>query len=465
MQLLSRRGFLPVLVLLVFSSAGFLPAEETIWTVGLARAKITPQEPIWLAGYAARDRPSEGTLHDLWVKVLALEDSEGHRGVVVTSDVLGFPRKMSEAICGALEKRCGLDRSQIMLTSSHTHSGPVLGKSLSDCYPLDEVQKERIDRYSAWLEGTIVNTVAGALSRRAPATLWAAEGMTDFAVNRRNYREPDVLRARELGEPLKGPFDHRVPVLAVRTPEGDLRALVFGYACHNTTLNDYLWCGDYSGFAQIALEKKYPGAQAMFHSGCGADQNPLPRRSVELCRNYGRMLAAAVNEVLDEPMRPLGSRLGTAFEIMDLDFDGQPSRADLESVAAKGGYQARWAERLLAELDAGRAFEKSYPYPIQVWRLGADQWWIVLGGEVVVDYALRFKNRYGPECWVTGYANDVMAYIPSKRVWEEGGYEAGAFRVYGLPADTWTPDIEEQITGCAERLVERLSVAEPAVAR
>jgi len=465
MQLFRRRGFLLVLVLVVFSSAGLLPAEETIWMAGLARAKITPQEAIWLAGYAARTSPAEGTLHDLWVKVLALEDCRGYRGVVVTSDVLGFPRKMSEAICDALEKQCGLERSQIMLTSSHTHSGPVLGKSLSDCYPLDELQKERIDRYTIWLEKTIVKAVAEALSRRAPALLWAGEGMTEFAVNRRNNRAADVVRLRELGEPLKGPSDHRVPVLAVRTPEGDLRAVVFGYACHNTTLAGYEWCGDYSGFAQIALEKQYAGAQAMFHSGCGADQNPLPRRSVELCRKYGEMLAAAVDEVLQGQMRPLGSRLGTAFEIVDLGFHQQPSRADLESVAAESRYQARWAKRLLAELEAGRVFEQSYPYPVQVWRLGADQWWIVLGGEVVVDYALRFKDQYGPQCWVTSYANDVMAYIPSKRVWEEGGYEAGAFRVYGLPADTWTPDIEEQIADRVQRLVERLTVAEPAVGR
>jgi len=95
-----------------------------------------------------------------------------------------------------------------------------------------------------------------------------------------------------------------------------------------------------------------------------------------------------------------------------------------------------------------------YPYPIEVWRLGESQLWISLGGETVVEYALRFKAQYGPTTWVNGYANDVMSYIPSHRVWEEKGYEAGAFPVYGLPADRWCEDIEERIAGGVEKMVQ-----------
>ena len=110
-----------------------------------------------------------------------------------------------------------------------------------------------------------------------------------------------------------------------------------------------------------------------------------------------------------------------------------------------------------AELAAGRIFERSYfEYPVQVWRLGHDQLWIALGGEVCVDYALRFKREYGSAIWVTGYANDVMAYIPSRRLWEEGGYQAGAFEVYGLPATRWCPDIEERIAGAVARLIGKV---------
>lgn len=280
--------------------------------------------------------------------------------------------------------------------------------------------------------------------------------MTDFAANRRNNPQREVRELRAKGEPLKGPVDHSVSVLAVRGPDKSLRAVVFGYACHATTLSLYQWSGDYPGFAQIALEQDFPGAVAMFHAGCGADQNPLPRRSIALCGKYGFTLADAVQEVLKKPMRPIASQLGTALELVELDFEKTLSREDLEAGLKNNRYFKRRAERLLKQLDEGRSFAPSYPYPVQVWKLGDEQLWITLGGEVVVDYSLRFKAKYGPQTWVTGYSNDVMSYIPSHRVWEEGGYESAAFYVYGQPADRWAPDIEERITASVGRLVEKL---------
>jgi neutral ceramidase len=449
-------GLLIASVILASLAVGPLWAQQPMWKVGVAAAKITPEKPLWLAGYGGRDRPAEGTLHDLWIKVLALEDENGSRAVLVTSDLLGFPKGMSETMCAELSARCGLHRSQIMLTASHTHTGPVLEDALYDIYPLDESQKAMIEEYSLALEKTVVATAAEALDGLGPAALFAAEGTADFAVNRRNNREAQVPELRKRNEPLKGPVEHSVPVLAVRTADGRLRAVVFSYACHATTLSFYQWSGDYPGFAQLALEEKHPDALAMFHAGCGADQNPLPRRTVELCQAYGQKLADAVQEVLGKPMRPITPRLRTALEIVNLDFGEQPDREALQAHAAQGGYRGRWAGRLLARLDAGQSFAPAYPYPVQVWMLGDDQLWIALGGEVVVDYCLRFKDTYGPHTWVTGYANDVMSYIPSGRVREEGGYEAGAFYVYGLPAERWAPDIEQRIAACVGRLVAGL---------
>src|SRR5207248_3060216 len=105
-------------------------------------------------------------------------------------------------------------------------------------------------------------------------------GTCDFAVSRRNNKEVDVPRLRQQLA-LKGPDDHDVPVLRASRADGSLAAVVLGYACHCTVLDFYKFCGDYAGFAQIELETRYPGAQAMFVAGCGADQNPLPRRRLE----------------------------------------------------------------------------------------------------------------------------------------------------------------------------------------
>jgi len=448
-----RLGIIAMVLANLTGSLG--AAEPAPWKVGIARAKITPERLMWMAGYAIRTHPAEGTLHDLWLKAVALEAPDGGRAVIVAADLLGFPKSVADPICARLRAQCGLARDQIMLNASHTHCGPVLRGALYDVYPLDDAQRALIEQYSLGLETTAVNTVAAALAELRPATLWSGEATADFAKNRRNNLERDVPEMLRRGIPLKGPVNHRVPVLAVRNPQGALRAAIFGYACHNTTLDFYQWCGDYAGFAQLGLEQDHPGLAALFFQGCGADQNPIPRRTLERCQIYGRMLAGAVSEALGRPMRPIPARLRTAFEIVPLGLV-PPTEEELHQLAQAGAaYQKHWARRLLDERQRGVAWPATYPYPVQVWRLGDDQLWVILGGEVVVDYSLRLEKQY-PHVWVAGYSNDVMAYIPSHRVWKEGRYEAGAFAVYGLPAMQWGEDIEQRIVGCVDRLVRKV---------
>jgi hypothetical protein len=257
--------------------------------------------------------------------------------------------------------------------------------------------------------------------------------------------------------PFKGPVDHFVPVLAIRDERDRLDAVLFGYACHPTTLSFTYWCGDYPGFAQSALEKSHPGATAMFFTGCGGDQNPMPRRALTLCEKYGNMLAQSVEKVLAETMKPVPSGLKTSFEFVDLAYERVMGREDWQAgLDHKSAIYARWSRRMLKRLDAGEKFAPSYPYPVQVWRLG-DLLFIALGGEAVVDFSLRFKKEFGPDAWVCGYTNDLVAYVPSCRVWEEGGYEGGAHLYeYGHPAVRWAGDVEDRVVGAVHRLVKKL---------
>jgi neutral ceramidase len=436
------------------------PAADALWKAGTAKAVITPKQPLWMAGYAARTSPASGTLHELYVRVLALEDADGRRAVLVSSDLLGIPRSISEHVTQALKEKFGLPREAVMLNASHTHCGPVLRGALYDAYPLDDAQKKKIEAYSSELESTMVRTVGEALTQLVPASVAVGQGETDFAVNRRNNREPDVP-ALKASHSLRGPSDHSVPVLAVRRAGGQLLAVVFGYACHNTTLSIQQWNGDYAGFAESNLEAAHPGATALFFMGCGADQNPIPRRTVELAKKYGGMMTTAVEAVLAGRMESLPPKLDEHHETVTLHLGAEPTRAELEARARdRAGYVSRWGTRLLKELDAGRSLPRTYPYPIEVWRLGGKQLWIALGGEVVVDFDLRFKERYGPETWVSAYANDVMAYIPSVRVLKEGGYEGNSsMLVYGMPAERWAPDIEEIIATSVDRGVHAVQPA------
>jgi hypothetical protein len=311
-------------------------------------------------------------------------------------------------------------------------------------YFLDEAQRKQVHEYTQELQAKLVDLVGAAIKDLRPAQLAHGRGMATFATNRRNNKEADVPKLRELGQ-LKGPVDHDVPVLSVRDPDGKVRAIVFGYACHATVLNFYHWCGDYPGFAQRELEKNHSGAIALFWAGCGADQNPLPRRTVELAEEYGRLLAGAVEAVLKAPMAAVAPRLSTAYTEIDLPLADLPSREALvKDSLDKDRYRASRAKLLLKQLEEKGSLRQTYPYPVQTWQLGGEVTWVALGGEVVVDYAVRLKKELGPVC-VAGYANDVMAYIPSLRVLKEGGYEGGGAMVYyGLPA-VWGPRVEELI--------------------
>lgn len=449
--------FFCVLVLPLRTPAWAVEPTASGWKAGVAKIVITPDRLMWMSGYANRTRPAEGKLHDLWAKALVLEDPRRQRSVLVTMDLVGIPRDLSVAVCGELKTKYGLPREAVMLAVSHTHTGPVISHNLDDMFALDQDQRKLVSNYTQTLRGKLVSVVGEALRLIAPAQLAWGQGQAAFAVNRRNNKEAEVPRLRALGE-LKGPIDHDVPVLSVRDDHGDLRAIVFGYACHATVLNFYLWSGDYPGFTQVDLEKAHPGAIALFWAGCGADQNPLPRRSVARAEEYGRQLAESVEAVLNQAMTPITGHFTARYTEIPLPFAELPSREQLVNDSTdKNRAVATRARHLLRELDRNVTLPRTYPYPVQSWQLGPDLTWIALGGEVVVDYSLRLKKELGPgRTWVAGYTNDVMAYIPSLRVLKEGGYEGGGAMVYyGLPA-IWGPRIEELIVAAVHEQVQKV---------
>jgi neutral ceramidase len=458
--LLSRRRAIVHLGLLggaAFTASRLFALEEPGWKAGVARAVITPETSVWLAGYGTRRAP-DGKLHNLWMKALALEAADGGRVVLITSDFQGVPRSMSDRVFSQLKAKFGLGRSQVMFTFSHNHCGPRLGDDLIDYYPVEAAQEELVREYTDRMVERTVKLVGDALANLAPATLATGMGTATFAVNRRNNPEAEVPKLREQKIALKGPVDHDVPVMRVSRPDGQPVAILFGYACHPTTLSFTKWCGDYPGFAQIELEEKHPGATAMFVNTCGGDQNPLPRRTVELCESYGHQLAVAVEEALKKPLVPVGPRVRTAFSLVELPYLDVMTREHLQQFTGDShAIRDRWAARMLKRLDAGATFEAAYPYPLHAWRLGDDTLMLGLGAETVVDYALRFKSEFGQRTWVCGYADDMIAYIPSRRVWDEGGYEGGSnLFEYGRPALRWAGDIETRIANGIERLVREL---------
>lgn len=423
------------------------PTADARWRAGVAVVDITPRRSIWMAGFAARTRPSQGVALPLHAKALALEDAAGARAVLVSLDLLGVTADTTARVAGRVAARLGLPRERLLLAASHTHCGPVTTGLLSVAYDFDAAQVAEIRRYTEALEPQIVEVIAAACAALTPATLHVSTATASFAANRRTQFSPD------------GPVDHAVPILRVDVA-GSPRAIVFGYACHNTTLRDseVEIHGDYAGVAQAALEARHRGLTAMFVAGCGADANPKPRGTRALVVQHGEALAAAVTAGLVGGEAVEGP-LVCAAETVDLPFAPPPDRAEWAIRAVAGdAYVRRHAALMLDALARDGRLPASQPDPVAVWRLGRQLTLVALGGEVVVDYALRLKREYPRErLWAMAYTNDVFGYVPSRRVLEEGGYEGGgAMLYYGRPGP-FEHTVEARIMAAVSRLMRSTS--------
>jgi hypothetical protein len=357
--------------------------------------------------------------------------------------LIGLPSAVTQEVARKLQEVNGIQRAQLFINSSHTHSGPVVRPNLKVLYDLNAQNEQVVIHYTQQLTDHLVSVVGEALRGLKPVTLAYSNATASFAINRRELKTEGMT----IGVNPNGPVDHEVPVVQVKDASGKLVAVIFGYACHNTTLggNSYSINGDYAGFAQLELEQRHPGATAMFLILCGADQNPHPRGTVELARGYGKALASAVDQALASPSTPINPDLHLAYQEISLEFAPQ-SRAVFEAeLKNPNKYRQRRAQLMLEAYDQGRPVH-SIQYPVQAFRLGKKIVLLGLGGEVVVDYQLRVKREFPHQNFiVAGYSNEVMAYIPSQRILKEGGYEPVESMIYYGQPGPFREDVEERV--------------------
>ncbi|MCE9606709.1 MAG: neutral/alkaline non-lysosomal ceramidase N-terminal domain-containing protein [Planctomycetia bacterium] len=468
--LTSRRlqiGLLALAWLPAFAVVARAAENESAWRAAAAKVSVTPDEPMYLAGFGNRVVPAEGTALDLAAKALAIEDGATKtRLVIVTLDLLDVPILLREELEKYVAAKHKLPRESLLVNCSHTHCGPELRFSEEELAAIAPERAAMCRRYNRTLVAKLSQLIDTALAELAPAQLRYGHARCGFAMNRRLKAEPGDPELYLNRPNPDGVVDHDVPVLKVESPDGVLRAVLFGYACHNTTLNFKRFHGDYAGTAQHAIEAKHPNVVALFMLGCGGDQNGYPRFKPEYSEQHGRSLALAVEAALEAKSRPVRGPLRLAYDSVALDFQPPPSIERLKArIATKaeypksqGSYLLEWDQRRLACLEKGTLI-KSYPFPAQVVRFGDDLLLIGLSGETVVDFSLRFKRELaGPAAvWVAGYCNDVFAYVPSKRVLLEGGYEAERAMSYGtkpVMPGPFAPTVEETIVNHVGKLLK-----------
>jgi neutral ceramidase len=450
-----RRIVQHLAITFLLSSLALSPAEaqDSAWKVGLARVKITPPQPVFMAGYASRNKPYEQIHDDLFAKALVLEDKAGTRGVLITTDLIGFPAEIATPIRQRISDKTGIAAGSVIINSSHTHTGPTLnldpapreGRAIADA--------ERTAAYTKDLCDKIVQLATEADDKLQPAKLSWGTGVVHFVMNR---RESTTDRGVILGVNPRGFADRSVPVLRIDAPDGKLLAVVCGTACHNTTLGgqDYEISGDYAGHAQRLIESQHPGAQAMFVLGCAGDANPYPRGTHEISLTHGKELAGEVERILTTRLSAVRGPLHTALGAAELPLATPPAQSELETLAAgKSGLKTGMAQQMLARLNRGEKLPTAYACPLAVWQFGDDLTLVALSGEVVSDYVRLLEDALGPNrLWIAAYSNDVYGYLPSARVLREGGYETRGL-IYG-GVGLFAPDAQDVLVAKVRELAK-----------
>jgi neutral ceramidase len=372
----------------------------------------------------------------LHARALAIGAGEARTFVLVIAEVCGITAEISDAVAAALRASHGLDRAQVAVTVTHTHTGPAIRGLLPFSFGRDlpADQAERVARYTDVLQRKLIEAARTALADRRPARLAWGEGRASFAVQRRRIENG---RWVGFGEVAGGPVDHALPVLRVTDERGGLRAVFTSYACHCTSLGGLnVIHPDWAGEAAARIEEERPGTVALVGIGCGADAGPVPRGSRDAAAENGEAIMREVTRVLGARMPEVPAPAEARFRTVSLPLDRAVPRTELEERAkGKVRLDAHAARELLRELDAGRQPRTAVPYPVQVWTFGDTFAMVFLGGEVVSGYALRLRRELpGRGLWVNAYANDQSCYIPSRPMYSEGGYEVdGSIGKYGWP--------------------------------
>ncbi len=428
-------GVVCCLLATVFSTA-CAQGQSVVYQVGVSKVDVTPDYPIRLNGFGFRREESEGVNQRIWVKALAISQEDEQPVILLTLDSLGIRLPMLDEVAARLKQKTGLPRERIVLSFSHSHTTPKVNGASDNIFSqaIPAAHQKHIDRYTGELAEAIERAALAAIESRKPSRLSWSVGKVTFAKNRRT---------------AGGPVDHDLPMLAVKALDGKVRAIYVSYACHCVTLSDNKISGDWAGYAQEMIERRFPGSVALVAIGAGSDQNPqsgVQGGKTEIAAAQGDQIAHEVARLLKGPLKALSAQPAATLQRIDLPLNPLPTREQFEQMAAKGGPAGYNASTKLARLDRGEKLLTKIDYPIQTLSFGDELAMVFLAGEVCVDYSLRLKRELNRErIWINAYSNDFCSYIPSERLAKEGGYGGGSEIPYFALPTTLEAGLEQLI--------------------
>ena len=426
-----------------------VPSLAAPLSAGAAAVDITPPNGCPLAGYYS-PRGAEGTHDPLLAKALVLE--QGDTVVALVSlDLLLTTRDMVEDTRKLVEKRTGIPGKNVMISATHSHTGPVLWDEVPrPDAPRDG--KKIVKAYLAELPGKIAGAVQKAHAARVPVKVSFGCGTENgLAFNRRFHMadgsvgwnpgkmNPKIVRPA-------GPTDPSVPVVLVETDTKPPKpvAVYVNFAMHLDTVGGTDYSADYPhALARAVAAVAGDDVVTVFTTGTCGDVNHINVGTDKAQKGHGEAarigtrLAAEVLRTFDA-LKPAAGPLRVSRAPVELELS--PVTAE-EALAAKGVLASleKGTKPVPAFLDQVRAFKavevsarlgKPYPVEVQVISLGDDLAWVSLPGEIFVELGLQIK-RGSPfrQTMIAELANGSVGYVPNRAAYPQGAYEVVSARV------------------------------------
>lgn len=442
---------------------------------GCASEVITPDSPVFMHGYGAREQKSDGVHDDLYVKAVLLEANK--QLLILTIDALGSDRSFVDGIKDALLEAFGLEHDQVLINFSHTHHSVFFtgldadkrrgAYSISqDRWPeseseVDYTEDEKLYRS---MRDTIIKMTHNCRRNLMEGELYVGRMHSDFAVSR---RKPDSNGTIEWRPNYDAEIDKELLVLKLTDLAGKVKGILYNYGCHTTAMGAQLkLSNDFAGKTSSVLEEAYPGATALFLQGCAGELKPLKSAdgdkfkalSYEEMEQAGTDLANDVLKLLaDGTFEKIQCDFRTAL-VDPLLYTEQTEASFYEPIANESTslFYRNAAKRTIEAIQNG-SIKDRLPHYICLWHLDANTRLVAMEGEVSTEYSLLIKRLLRPYTTLTlGYTNGVYCYIPTRKMIREGGYEASCNFFFNLRGP-WVPEIEDIIIGQIAKAEMKLS--------
>ncbi len=398
--------------------------------IGTAQSEITPVSSIYLAGYAARKKPSQGIHDNLYAKSIYIENNK-EKVVLVSLDLVGLSLNIVDKIRKTVKEDVNLDN--VIIACTHTHSGPNTSS----------FQSTKIDNnWFSLLPNKIVDLIKLSIKRKEQAKIGVKKvNVFHIGKNRRGNKEE---------------VDPELGIIKIQDLKGTItiKAIFLNFTCHGTVLdaNNLLISADYPAYIYKFLSEVYPDAIILFTNGAAGDINigysaddsalgeKMDIRTFKNAEKIGKKICNKVVSVINDiPINnkellvykkkiiklPFKTQLPQKHELEEQIKKRQDSIGKITDKSKKKKLQIRqiYDEIILEKMRSQYNNSGFLNTEIDILRIN-DAILVTVPGELFCKFGLKIKRMLSPKiAMIVGYANDYISYIPTKEAFSRGGYE------------------------------------------